>query len=173
MNKNLFKDCPYMTIQKFLSKFYNINCANSEITHQIIESLFGINPYLKLEMINEEHIEDIKSGHIILVVDGEHKVLGYKNPFLEKNNEECKSIFEMDVFTEVHNIENHPINLKEEDVATLETYELEELLQVCKKRSDDISKRVVIKELHKRKEEENNHKEEIIEKVRKRELRKE
>lgn len=174
MKEKLIKECPSMTIQKFLSKYYNICCTNSpHITHQVIESLFGINSCLKMEMINEENIVDIKSGHIILVVDGENKILGYKNPLLEKEVEECKSIFEMPIFTEVHNIENHPLNLKEEDVTELETYELEELLHICKRRSDDISKKAVIKELQKRKEEENNHKDEIIEKVRKRELRKE
>ena len=177
MKEKLIKEyynIPQMTIQKFISKYYNISCTNSKhITHKVIEYLFGINPYLRIEGINAENIEDIRSGYIILVLDGENNLMGYKNPFLEKDNEECKSIFDMQIFTEVHNASNHPLNLREEDVISLETYELEELLQISKKRSDDVSKRVIIKELHKRKGLENNHKEEIIEKVRKRELREE
>ena len=48
-----------------------------------------------------------------------------------------------------------------------------ELLKKSKKQSDNKTKYLVIKELHKRKELENNTKEEKLEKVRKREYRKE
>lgn len=176
MNEKLIKELrnmPNMTIQKFLSKYYNICCSNAKITHQIIECLFGIEPCLKIDNINEESIEEIIKGNIVLVIDGENRILGYKNPFLDKELDESRTLFNIPMYVNFKEDKNNWIPFSREDLASLEVYELEVLLKLCKKRSDDVTKRIIIDELHKRKALENNTKEEILEKVRKRELRKE
>ena len=91
---------------------------------------------------------------------------GYKNPLINKKdytNEESSNLiitFEEKPTINIDNIDN------------CSEYELTELIKNCKKIKNDKAKKAIIKELNKRNNDKHS-KERIIEKVRKREFRKE
>lgn len=164
---------PHISVQKFLSKYYNIRCENlNSLTHEELEEIFDIIPCIKTPIVSDKVFEAIRTGKIVLVNDN-HYIFGYENPLLEKSNEECEELFEHPVVAEFYRNLEKETGLRRQDIEELKMYELENLLKECKKISDDVTKRIIIKELHKRKELENNTKEEKLEKVRKREYREE
>lgn len=159
-----------MTTGKFLSKYYNIQGSElNNLKHDQIFEVFGIETCQECDIT----IDDIKEGKIILVEDSEKYIMGYNNPFYEKENEDSEKLFIHPVIAEFYKNLEEETGLERNDVKYLKMYELEELLKKSKKQSDNKTKYLVIKELHKRKELENNTKEEKLEKVRKREYREE
>ena len=159
-----------MKIGKFLSKYYNIQGSDlNNLTHEQIIEMFEVEPCLGCDVA----ISDINEGKIVLVEDSERYVLGYKNPLLEKDNEECEELFEHPIIANFYKSLEHETGLVKDDVKNMELYELEELLKECKRSDDNRSKNIVVKELRERKVNECNNKESKLEKVRKREYRKE
>lgn len=159
-----------ISMRKFLSKYYNMQVKDANnLTHDQVLELFGIEACLECDTT----IENIKTGKVVLVEDSENYIFGYYNPLFDKENEECEEIFEHPIIAEFYKNIEKETGLKKVDIKDLKMYELEELLKKSKKNSDNLTKKSVIKELHKRKELENNTKEEKLAKVRKREYRKE
>lgn len=157
-------------IGKFLSKYYNIQGSNlNNLSHEQMIEMFEVEPCLGCDIA----INDINEGKTILVEDSEKFVLGYKNPLLEKNNKECEELFEHPIIANFYKSLEHETGLTKEDVKHMKLYELEELLKECKRRSDNKSKNIVVRELRTRKINEGNNKETKLEKARKREYRKE
>lgn len=161
-----------ISIRKFLSKYYNIQGSNfNSLTHKDISEMCGVFPCLYGNVIKESDLNDIKSGHILLVIDCENNVLGYTNPLLEKDNEECEELFNHPIIVAFYEKLEHETGLKKEDIEHLKMYELEELLKKSKKTFDDRTKSLVIREFHRRKFYENNTKEQKLEKIKKREYK--
>ena len=105
------------------------------------------------------------------MTDAYGKVLGYRNPLIIKLTEENESFFITDInlgFEEDKEIEPDFSNLKLEE---LSDYELDRLLITSKKLKDDRIKYRIIKELKFRPESKPGAKQNLIEKVRKREFK--
>lgn len=159
-----------MKIGKFLSKYYNIQGSNlNNLTHEQVIEMFEVEPCLGCDVA----INDISEGKTILVEDSEKFVLGYKNPLLNKDYKECEEIFEHPIIANFYKSLEQDTGLTKEDVKNMKLYELEELLKECKRTSNDRSKNIVVRELRERRITECNNKEAKLEKVRKREYRKE
>jgi len=159
-----------MKIGKFLSKYYNIQGSNTnDLTHEQMIEMFDVEPCFGCDI----SISDISQGKVILVEDVDKYILGYKNPFIYLDEEECEKYFEHPIIAEFYKSIERETGLKKADVEHLKIYELEELLKKYKKLDDNQSKNVVVRELKKRKFSDNNTKDEKLEKVRKREYRKE
>ena len=159
-----------ISAKKFLAKYYNIQVSNyNNITHNQMFELFGIEACLGCDTA----IDDIREGRIILVEDSEKYIMGYINPLYEKDILKCEELFEHPLIADFYKNLETETGLKKEDVHDLKMYQLEDLLRESKRHSDNLTKYMVIKELQKRKEMENNSKEEKLEKVRKREYREE
>ena len=169
VKRNNYYDYPILTISKFLGNYYNVEGIGlNKLTHNQIKFMFDLKsyPYDKITSNN------VISGKTLLVRDSEGVVLGYKNPFLNKSNEECFDVFESSTWLDVGRDLNKNIDLDDESLRCYSDYELGELIKACKKTNNDQIKNSVIKELHKRKQN-NNLKEKKLEKIRKIELRKE
>lgn len=130
-----------ISLSKFLSIYYNFEGeVLKKITHeQICDVLdLGVVP------INEITTENISTGQIILVKDIEGKVLGYKKPYIKTSDSYLENPSTMMItFDEKPNIEI-------EDITDYSNHELTELIKICKKAKDDKTKKIIIKELHKR-----------------------
>ncbi len=158
------KDNLIISMSKFLYVYYNFEGdVFRKVTHNQINSMLNIGNISNDKIADE----DISSGKVILVRDCEGTIQGYKNPLINKKDFTDEEPLKIDVTFD----EKPSIDIQ--NLSSYNNYELVGIIKECKKRNNDRNKNIVIKELHKRKELENNHKEEIIEKVRKRELRKE
>ena len=146
-----------LSMRKYLSKYYNINARKvSEFSHDDLSKLTG-KDYLEIKDINNE---DITHGDIVLVKDTNNLVLGYTNPLTD----ETINYGQQGVMTEDNKIVIDISNMDE-----FNDYELEVLAKECKKQNKESMKNRIIKELCRRSFENFNRKEEILEKVRKRE----
>ena len=90
VKRNNYYDYPILTISKFLGNYYNVEGTGlNKLTHNQIKFMFDLKsyPYDKITSNN------VISGKTLLVRDSEGVVLGYKNPFLNKSNEECFDVF--------------------------------------------------------------------------------
>lgn len=152
-----------ISISKFLFIYYNIegDCLH-KLTHQQIKEILGIKT-LPNDAIKES---SIASGRVILVKDTNDLVLGYRNPLLN-----TKEILDEEPINVKIDFEDNPI-INTNDISDYSSYELTELIKTCKKTNNDKAKNIIIKELNKRDGTEKYSKEKIIEKVRKRETRK-
>ncbi len=159
MNDNLI-----ISMSKFLLVYYNMQGeVTHRITHKQLNSILSINNVPNDKIV----VDDILSGNVILVRDCEGEVQGYRNPLINRKDFTEEEPLELDVtFDKKPYIDIY-------DLSEYSDYELTGLIKKCKKAKNDRGKNIVIKELHKRKELENNHKEKIIQRVRRRELRKE
>jgi hypothetical protein len=158
------KDNLIISMSKFLYVYYNFEGdVFRKVTHNQINSMLSIGNISNDKIADE----DISSGKVILVRDCEGTIQGYKNPLINKKDFTDEEPLKIDVTFD----EKPSIDIQ--NLSSYNNYELVGIIKECKKRNNDRNKNIVIKELHKRKELENNHKEEIIEKVRRRELRKE
>ena len=159
MNDNLI-----ISMSKFLLVYYNLQGeVTRRITHKQLNSILSINNVPNDKIV----VDDILSGNVILVRDCEGEVQGYRNPLINRKDFTEEEPLELDVtFDEKSYIDIY-------DLSEYSDYELVGLIKKCKKAKNDRGKNIVIKELHKRKELENNHKEKIMQRVRRRELRKE
>lgn len=170
VKKNSYYDYPILTIAKFLGNYYNVEGVGlNKLTHNQMKEMFDLRsyPYDKVTHNN------VVKGKTLLVKDSEGVILGYKNPFLNKSDKECMDVFDSCTWLDVDNNEKEKVALEDENLQCYSDYELGEIIKVCKKSNNDQTKNLVIKEFHKRKHAENNSKEKKLEKVRKRELRKE
>ena len=168
--KNNYYDYPILTIAKFLGNYYNVEGIGlNKLTHNQIKEMFDLRsfPYDKINTNN------VISGKTLLVKDSEGIILGYKNPLLNKSDKDCMDAFQNNTWLTVDNVVSKKVSLEDDTLQCYSDYELDELIKICKKGHDDQTKNLVIKEFHKRKHAENNLKEKKLEKVRKRELRKE
>ena len=159
MNDNLI-----ISMSKFLLVYYNLQGeVTRRITHKQLNSILSINNVPNDKIV----VDDILSGNVILVRDCEGEVQGYRNPLINRKDFTEEEPLELDVtFDEKSYIDIY-------DLSEYSDYELVGLIKKYKKKKNDRGKNIVIKELHKRKELENNHKEKIMQRVRRRELRKE
>ena len=158
------KDNFIISMSKFLFVYYNLEGeVTRRITHKQLNSILCINNVPNDKIV----VDDILSGDVILVKDCEGVVQGYRNPLINKKTFTEEEPLELDVtFDEKSYIDIY-------DLSEYSDYELSGLIKKCKKAKNDRDKNIIIKELHKRKELENNHKDKIIQRVRKRELREE
>lgn len=163
-------DGDVLNISKFIQNCYNISEKRlNRLSHRDLKEMFG------LKSVPDAVIDSGKldQGSILLVKDCNNVVLGYVNPLLNYNYDEIEKMFEINENT-VINFEEKEINdINKEELKCFSDYELEDLLKKCKKEKDDKSKNIIVKELQKRSYEDNNTKKEVLDKVRKRELRKE
>lgn len=156
-----------INIGKFLSHYYYINGENlNKLSHEAFMEIFG------LKAISTENIrlEEVTSGEVLLVTDTYGRVLGYRNPLIIKMTEENEIFFITNI-----NI-NFEEDLDELDIDSLKLeefsdYELDQLLITSKKLKDDRVKYKIIKELKFRPESKPGVKQTLIEKVRKREFK--
>ena len=152
-----------ISASKFLLIYHNIEGEGlNKLTHEQINEMFGAST-VPFETVLTE---DILTGKIILVKDGEGKIMCYENPLLVKEDfeEKISSLiitFDKDPVIDIRNINDYS------------DYELTELIKDCKKTKNDKDKNTIIKELNKREGKEKHSKERALEKVRKREIRKE
>lgn len=164
INRNNIKNDYIMSICKFLYIYYHVEGDQLyKLTHTQIKDMFGINNLSNSKVL----IEDILKGETILVRDSEGIVLGYNNPYVYEENIS-------DSTTPNINFDNskNNLNININDIDKYSDYELEELIKNCKKTNNDKVKNYIIKELHKRSNKELS-KEKILNKVKKRELKKE
>ena len=146
-----------LSMRKYLSKYYNINAVKvSEFSHEDLTKLTG-REYVELEDIEKE---DITQGEIVLVKDTNDVIMGYTNPL----SGETLDYGQQGVMTEANKIVIDISNMDE-----FSDYELEVLAKECKKQNREDLKNRIIKELCRRSFEDFNRKEDILEKIRKRE----
>ena len=152
-----------LSINKFLFIYYGIEGEGLyKLTHEQIKEMFNIKSVPNDIITNER----IVKGSIILVKDSHGNVLGYSNPLLRKQQEESTR---PDI--EFENVDTK-ISISEEELCSYSNYELEKLMNTCKKNHKDKIKNSIIKELHKRKINDHNVKQQKLERVRKREFKK-
>jgi len=153
-----------MNISKFLSIYYNLEGeVLKQLTHEQIQDMLDLKP------VNYEDItiEDLLKGNVLLVKDSEREVIGYSNPYLDIKDSEND-----DPYSVMISFDKNP-DVVIDNINDYSRYELTELIKECKKAKDDKSKHTVIKELNRRDGREKHSKERKLEKVRKRETRKE
>lgn len=170
VKKNSYYDYPILSISKFLGNYYNVEGVGlNKLTHNQMKEMFDLRsyPYDKVTYNN------VVKGKTLLVKDSEGVILGYKNPFLNKSDKECMDVFDSCTWLDVDNNEKEKVTFEDDNLQCYSDYELGEIIKACKKSNNDQTKNLVIKEFHKRKQAKNNSKEKKLEKVRKRELRKE
>ena len=169
VKRNNYYDYPILTISKFLGNYYNVEGIGlNKLTHDQIKAMFDLKSYSYDKITKDNIIE----GKTLLVRDSDGVILGYKNPFLNKSDKECLDTFESNTRLDVTGGVKEKMTIDDETLQCYSDYELGELIKVCKKNHNDQTKNLVIKELHKRKHNVNS-KEKKLEKVRKREFRKE
>ena len=157
------KDNLIISMSKFLLVYHNFEGdVFRRITHNQLNTMLSVGNILDEKI----EIEDVLSGKVILVSDCEGRVQGYKNPLINKKDFVEEEPLKLDVTFD----EKSCIDIQ--DLSGYSDYELIELIKKCKKMNNDKDKNVVIKELKQREFEEHNTKEEKLEKIRKREYRK-
>ena len=161
-----------ITMCKFMSTFYNIkNKDLNKLTHKDIKEIF---PDLKSVSSSKITDENLIIGDIILVIDSKNKILGYPNPYIydyyEKHSYECEENSDIDLVFTVDDDIDELKEIKEEDLDSLNKYELEKLLKLSRENQEYKIKRLVQKTLYFNKD---NHstKKETQEKIRIREMR--
>lgn len=169
-----YNNMPHISIGKFLSKYFNIQGKNlNSLTHKQLEEICGISPCIDAHVVTNEDIEEIKTGKILLVRDSETFVLGYKNPLLTKDEESIEELFDHPIIAEFYKNLERATGLRKNEIEELKVYELEDVLKECKRQSDEKTKKIIVRELQRRKLYENDTREDKLEKVRKRELKEE
>lgn len=159
-----------LNISKFIQNCYNISEKKlNRLSHNDLKEIFGLKSVPDTIIDNDQLVE----GSILLVKDCNNAVLGYINPLIDCNYEEMIDMFETNENAVISFEEKTSADIDKDELKCFSTYELEDLLKKCKKEKDDKSKNMIVKELQKRSQEENNTKKEVLDKVRKRELRKE
>lgn len=159
-----------ITIGKFLSHYYYINGENiNKLSHEEFTTILNIKPI----PIDDVLLIEIITGEIVLVVDRNNYVLAFKNPLIIKQNEDVNNDFfitnaSIDILEEAtENIDLENINISE-----LTDYELDKLLVRCKEVGNDRIKNQIIKELRFRPESKPGIKQNLMEKQRIREFKK-
>ena len=159
------KDDYILNMSKFLYIYYNIEGKGLfKLSHSQVKDMLDIKS-LANDSINTN---DVMLGKTLLVRDSEDIVLGYANPLvnIDIEEEERTSRLLIDFDQKINHI-------RIENLDDYSDYELEELINLCKKNKDEKMKCTIIKELHKRKGSLNKRKADKIEKIKKLELRKE
>lgn len=163
-----------LTVGKFMSTFYGIECKEfKKLSHKNLKKIF---PNIKSVPNNIITDEKLITGDIILVIDSNSEIMGYPNPFLndyfKEYNTEFKSNEHIELLFTVDDDIDELKKLNEEDLDSLNRYELERLLKLCMANQEYKARKLVQRALYFNKE---NHstKKEKLEKIRIKEFRKE
>ena len=158
-----------ITIGKFLSHYYYINSSNAnKLSHEAFMEIFEVD-----SIPNEDiDLDDVICGDIILVSDTYDRVFGYINPLIIKQ-EEQPNFFISGLDLDDYAANSDCIDLGNLKLEELTDYELDQLLTESKRIKDERAKHKIIKELKFRPESKPGTKQVILERVRKRELKKE
>ncbi len=157
-----------ITIGKFLSHYYYINGDNlNKLTHTEFTLMFNIR-YLS---IFDVKMDEVTSGEVVLVTDRNGFVLAFKNPLIIKLDESTADSFYI-TNASIDMYEKKELDLTNINFSELTDYELDRLLVICKEEGNEKYKNKVIKELRFRPESKPGMKQNLIEKEKIRELKK-